>query len=162
MAEGRGFPLVAHSVLVVNGPNLNLLGTREPAQYGSRTLAEVERDIAEAAAALGLTVRTFQSNHEGALIDRLHAARGEGTDFIIINAGGFTHTSVALRDALAAVAIPFVEVHISNLHRRERFRHRSLLSDLAIGSIVGLGATGYRLALQFAAGYNAPPVAPPN
>jgi 3-dehydroquinate dehydratase-2 len=148
---------VARSVLVVNGPNLNLLGTREPAQYGSRTLAEVERDIAEAAAALGVAVRTFQSNHEGALIDRLHAARADGTDFIIANAGGFSHTSVALRDAFAAVAIPFVEVHISNLHRRERFRHRSLLSDLAVGSIVGLGTTGYRLALEFAAGYNAPP-----
>jgi 3-dehydroquinate dehydratase-2 len=152
---------VARTVLVVNGPNLNLLGTREPAQYGSRTLAEVERDIAQAAAALGLSVQTFQSNHEGALIDRVQGARSDGTDFIIINAGGFTHTSVALRDALAAVAIPFVEVHISNLHRRERFRHRSLLSDLAVGSIVGLGTTGYRLALEFAAGYNASPAASP-
>ncbi|HEX4597154.1 MAG TPA: type II 3-dehydroquinate dehydratase [Burkholderiaceae bacterium] len=152
---------MARTVLVVNGPNLNLLGTREPAQYGSRTLAEVERDIAQAAAALGLSVQTFQSNHEGALIDRVQGARSDGTDFIIINAGGFTHTSVALRDALAAVAIPFVEVHISNLHRRERFRHRSLLSDLAVGSIVGLGTTGYRLALEFAAGYNASPAASP-
>ena len=156
----RGLPLVARSVLVVNGPNLNLLGTREPAQYGSRTLAEVERDIAQAATVLGVSVQTFQSNHEGALIDRVHGARSDGTDFIIINAGGFTHTSIALRDALAAVAIPFVEVHISNLHRRERFRHRSLLSDLAVGSIVGLGTTGYRLALEFAAGYNAPAAGP--
>ncbi|HEY4039262.1 MAG TPA: type II 3-dehydroquinate dehydratase [Burkholderiaceae bacterium] len=152
---------MARTVLVVNGPNLNLLGTREPAQYGSRTLAEVERDIAQAAAALGISVQAFQSNHEGALIDRVQGARSDGTDFIIINAGGFTHTSVALRDALAAVAIPFVEVHISNLHRRERFRHRSLLSDLAVGSIVGLGTTGYRLALEFAAAYNASPAASP-
>jgi 3-dehydroquinate dehydratase II len=152
---------VARSVLVVNGPNLNLLGTREPQQYGTRTLADLERDIAQTAAALGLSVQTFQSNHEGALIDRLHAARVDGTDFIIINAGGFTHTSVALRDALAAVAIPFVEVHISNVHRRERFRHRSLLSDLAVGSIVGLGTTGYRLALEFATTYSAPPAANP-
>ena len=151
---------MARTVLVVNGPNLNLLGTREPAQYGSRTLAEVERDIAQAAAALGISVQTFQSNHEGALIDRIHGARADGTDFIIINAGGFTHTSIALRDALAGVAIPFVEVHISNLHRRERFRHRSLLAELAVGSIVGLGTAGYRLALDFAAGYNAPAASP--
>jgi 3-dehydroquinate dehydratase-2 len=160
ICKARTF-LVARTVLVVNGPNLNLLGTREPAQYGSRTLAEVERDIAQAAAALGISVQAFQSNHEGALIDRVQGARSDGTDFIIINAGGFTHTSVALRDALAAVAIPFVEVHISNLHRRERFRHRSLLSDLAVGSIVGLGTTGYRLALEFAAAYNASPAASP-
>ena len=152
---------MARSVLIVNGPNLNLLGSREPGQYGSRTLAEVEREIAQAAAALGVSVQTFQSNHEGVLIDRIHGARVDGTDFIIINAGGFTHTSIALRDALAAVAIPFVEVHISNLQRRERFRHRSLMSDLAVGSIVGLGTTGYRLALEFAAGYNAPPAPGP-
>jgi 3-dehydroquinate dehydratase II len=152
---------VARSVLVVNGPNLNLLGTREPMVYGSQTLADVERDLAAAASRIGLKVQFFQSNHEGDLIDRVHAARGDGTDFIILNAGGFTHTSVALRDALAAVPIPFVEVHISNVYRRERFRHRSLLSDHAVGSIVGLGATGYRLALEFAASYNPPPLAPP-
>src|ERR1700719_3125780 len=138
-------PSVARTVLVVNGPNLNLLGTREPALYGSQTLADIERDLALAAAGLGLKVQAFQSNHEGNLIDRVHAARADGTDFIIINAGAFTHTSIALRDALAAVAIPFVEVHLSNLYRRERFRHRSLLAELAVGSIVGLGAAGYRL-----------------
>jgi 3-dehydroquinate dehydratase-2 len=149
---------VARSILVVNGPNLNLLGTREPAVYGSQTLADIERDLAAAAAGLGVKAQAFQSNHEGGLIDRIHAARGDGTDFIIINAGAFTHTSIALRDALAAVAIPFVEVHISNVHRRERFRQRSLLADLAVGSIVGLGTAGYRLALQFACAY-APPAA---
>jgi 3-dehydroquinate dehydratase II len=151
---------VARSVLVVNGPNLNLLGTREPAVYGSQTLADIERDLAAAGSGFGLKVQFFQSNHEGDLIDRVQAARGDGTDFIVINAGAFTHTSIALRDALAAVAIPFVEVHISNVFRRERFRHRSLLSDLAVGSIIGLGATGYRLALEFASSYNPPPTAP--
>jgi len=147
---------VARSILVVNGPNLNLLGTREPAVYGRASLADIERELAQAAAALGVTVQTFQSNHEGALIDRLHAARGDGTDFIVINAGAFTHTSIALRDALAAVAIPFVEVHISNVYRRERFRHRSLLTELAVGAIVGLGPAGYRLALEFAAAHALP------
>jgi 3-dehydroquinate dehydratase-2 len=101
--------------------------------------------------ALGLDVVVFQSNHEGQLIDRIHAARGEGVRFIVINPGGLTHTSVALRDALAGVAIPFIEVHISNVHKREAFRHRSYLSDAAVGVIVGLGAIGYRLALQAAA-----------
>ena len=148
---------MARSILVINGPNLNLLGTREPAVYGRSTLADVERELAQRAAQLGLTVQAFQSNHEGALIDRVHAARTDGTDFIIINAGAFTHTSVALRDALAAVAIAFVEVHISNVYRRERFRHRSLLSDLAVGAIAGLGTAGYRLALEFAASYSGPP-----
>ena len=147
---------MARVVLVINGPNLNLLGAREPAQYGNVTLGQIERDLTQSAAALGLRVQFAQSNHEGSLIDRVHAARTDGTDFILINAGGLTHTSVALRDALAAVAIPFVEVHISNVYRRERFRHRSLLSDLAVGSIVGLGTVGYGLALQFAATY-APP-----
>ena len=151
-------PFVARSILVVNGPNLNLLGTREPAVYGRASLADIERELSQAAAALGVTVQTFQSNHEGALIDRLHAARSDGTDFIVINAGAFTHTSIALRDALAAVAIPFVEVHISNVYRRERFRHRSMLTELAVGAIVGLGPAGYRLALEFAATYAVPPV----
>ncbi|HUD25478.1 MAG TPA: type II 3-dehydroquinate dehydratase [Burkholderiaceae bacterium] len=148
---------MARSILVINGPNLNLLGSREPAVYGRSTLADIERELAQSAARLGLTLQAFQSNHEGALIDRVHAARTDGTDFIIINAGALTHTSVALRDALAAVAIAFVEVHISNVYRRERFRHRSLLSDLAVGAIVGLGTAGYRLALEFAATYSAPP-----
>jgi 3-dehydroquinate dehydratase-2 len=150
---------VARSILVINGPNLNLLGSREPAQYGHSTLAEIERGLSQGAAGLGVTVQSFQSNHEGGLIDRIQAARLDGTDFIIINAGAFTHTSIALRDALAAVAIPFIEVHISNVYRRERFRHRSMLSDLAVGSIVGLGAAGYNLALEFAATYPAPTAA---
>ena len=146
---------MARSILVINGPNLNLLGSREPAVYGRATLAEIEVDLVQVAAKLGVAVQAFQSNQEGALIERVQAARADGTDFIVINAGGYTHTSIALRDALAAVAIPFVEVHISNLARRERFRQRSLLSDLAVGSIVGLGVAGYGLALEFAAGYAA-------
>jgi len=135
-------------VLLINGPNLNLLGTREPATYGAATLADVQAMCRDEAARLGLALDAFQSNHEGALIDRIHAARLEGIGFIVINPGAFTHTSVALRDALAGVAIPFIEVHISNVHRREPFRHHSYLSDIAEGVIVGLGTTGYRLALQ--------------
>ena len=138
-------------ILLLNGPNLNLLGTREPAIYGATTLADVEAMCAREGEALGLEVDAFQSNHEGQLIDRIHAARGEGVRFIVINPGGFTHSSVALRDALAGVAIPFIEVHISNVHRREDFRHHSYLSGIAEGVIVGLGTIGYRLALQAAA-----------
>ena len=135
-------------VLLLNGPNLDLLGTREPAVYGSATLGDVESTCRVRGGELGLDVLAFQSNHEGALIDRVHAASGEGVSFIVVNAGGLTHTSVALRDALAGVAIPFIEVHISNVYRREPFRHRSHLSDIAAGVIVGLGTIGYRLALQ--------------
>ena len=135
-------------ILLLNGPNLNLLGTREPAQYGSTTLAEVEALCTQEANRLGAQLSAFQSNHEGALVDRIHAARSEGVDYIVINAGALTHTSVALRDALAGVAIPFIEVHITNVHAREAFRHHSYLSDIAAGSIVGLGVAGYRLALQ--------------
>jgi 3-dehydroquinate dehydratase-2 len=138
------------NVLVLHGPNLNLLGTREPAVYGSTTLADIERDLLQIAQEAGSTLQSFQSNHEGMLIDRVHAARTDGTDFIVINPGAFTHTSVALRDAFAGVAIPFVEVHISNVHRREPFRHHSYFSDLAEGVIVGLGVQGYALALRFA------------
>ncbi len=138
------------NVLVLHGPNLNLLGTREPAVYGSTTLADIERDLTQIAHEAGSTLQSLQSNHEGVLIDRVHAARTDGTDFIVINPGAFTHTSVALRDALAGVAIPFVEVHLSNIHRREPFRHHSYFSDLAEGTIVGLGAQGYALALRFA------------
>ncbi|HZV92818.1 MAG TPA: type II 3-dehydroquinate dehydratase [Caldimonas sp.] len=138
-------------ILLLNGPNLNLLGTREPATYGTTTLADVEASFAKEAAALGLEAAAFQSNHEGQLIDRIHAARGEGVRFIVINPGAFTHTSVALRDALAGVAIPFIEIHISNVHAREGFRHHSYLSDIAAGVVVGLGTLGYRLALQAAA-----------
>ena len=138
------------NVLVLHGPNLNLLGTREPAVYGSTTLADIERDLTQIAKDAGSTLQSLQSNHEGVLIDRVHAARTDGTDFIVINPGAFTHTSVALRDAIAGVAIPFVEVHLSNVHRREPFRHHSYFSDLAEGTIVGLGAQGYALALRFA------------
>ncbi|MEO6895030.1 MAG: type II 3-dehydroquinate dehydratase, partial [Caldimonas sp.] len=129
-------------ILLVNGPNLNLLGTREPATYGSTTLADVEATCRNEAASLGHELVAFQSNHEGALIDRIHAARSEGVAFAVVNPGGLTHTSVALRDALAGVAIPFIEIHLSNIHRREPFRHHSYLSDIADGVIVGLGAQG--------------------
>jgi 3-dehydroquinate dehydratase-2 len=138
------------NVLVLHGPNLNLLGTREPAVYGSATLPDIDRELTKIATEAGSTLECLQSNHEGVLIDRVHAARADGTDFIVINPGGFTHTSVALRDAFAAVAIPFVEVHLSNIHRREPFRHHSYFSDLAEGVICGLGAQGYALALEFA------------
>ena len=141
---------MAKHLLLLNGPNLNLLGTREPGIYGATTLAQVEQAAREQAAAAGATLVAFQSNHEGALIDRIHAARDEGIDFIVINPGGYTHTSVALRDALAGVAIPFVEVHISNIHARESFRHHSYLSALARGTICGLGTAGYGYAIDFA------------
>jgi 3-dehydroquinate dehydratase II len=137
-------------ILVLHGPNLNLLGTREPAVYGLTTLDQINADLAKIAADAGAKLESFQSNHEGALIDRVQAARLDGTDFVIINPGAFTHTSVALRDAFAGVAIPFIEVHLSNVHRREPFRHHSYFSDLAEGVIVGLGADGYRLALGHA------------
>jgi len=135
-------------VLLLNGPNLDLLGTREPATYGSATLADVVAICRDEASRLAIALDAFQSNHEGALIDRIHAARTEGVGFVVINPGALTHTSVALRDALAGVSIPFIEVHISNVHRREPFRHHSYLSDIAEGVIVGLGIDGYRLALQ--------------
>jgi 3-dehydroquinate dehydratase-2 len=137
-------------ILILNGPNLNLLGTREPAIYGGRTLAQIESELSDVARRYSADIAFFQSNHEGALIDRIHVARTDGTSFLIVNAGAFTHTSIALRDALAAVALPFIEVHLSNVHRREEFRHRSLLAELAVGTIVGLGAAGYRYALEYA------------
>ncbi|MDE2429527.1 MAG: type II 3-dehydroquinate dehydratase [Burkholderiales bacterium] len=140
---------MARKLLLLNGPNLNLLGTREPATYGYTTLADVEAAAQKQAQAAGAELTFFQSNHEGALIDRIHDARGEQVDAIIINPGGLTHTSVALRDALAGVAIPFVEVHISNIHQRESFRHHSFLSAIAKGVICGLGIDGYRLAIDF-------------
>jgi 3-dehydroquinate dehydratase II len=138
------------SILVLNGPNLNLLGTREPQIYGADTLPQIEAELTQIAANAGVKLHTLQSNHEGALIDRIHAARTDGTRFILINPGGLTHTSVALRDALAGVALPFIEVHISNVHKREAFRHHSFLSEIAAGVIVGLGVNGYRLALAHA------------
>lgn len=137
------------SILLLNGPNLNLLGTREPHIYGADTLADVEGRFIEEAVALGSHATCFQSNHEGALIDRIHAARLDGTQAIVINPGGLTHTSVALRDALAGVALPVVEVHISNVHKREPFRHHSFISDIADGVIAGLGVMGYSAALHF-------------
>jgi 3-dehydroquinate dehydratase-2 len=136
------------SILLLNGPNLNLLGTREPHIYGADTLPQIEAELAQIAADAGVRLACLQSNHEGVLIDRIHAARTDGTQHIIINPGGLTHTSVALRDALAGVALPFIEVHISNVHKREAFRHHSFLSDIAAGVIVGLGVNGYRLALS--------------
>lgn len=141
---------MASNLLLINGPNLNLLGTREPETYGASTLADVEQAAQAQAKTAGAQLACFQSNHEGALIDRIHAARTEGVDFIVINPGGYTHTSVALRDALAGVAIPFIEVHISNIYRREEFRHHSYLSAIAQGTICGLGIEGYRLAIDFA------------
>jgi len=137
-------------VLLLNGPNLNLLGTREPEIYGHTTLAEIETLARERATAAGLSLDCFQSNYEGALLDRLHAARDDGTRFVVVNPGAFTHTSIALRDAFQAVAIPFVEVHISNVFAREPFRQHSYLSDIAVGVICGVGAQGYELALEVA------------
>lgn len=137
------------SILVLHGPNLNLLGVREPGHYGRQTLAEIDEMLQRQAAAFQLTLSTFQSNAEHALIERIHAAR-ENTDCIIINPAAFTHTSVALRDALAGVAIPFIEVHLSNVHAREPFRRQSYFSDLALGVISGFGAHSYVLALDAA------------
>lgn len=137
-------------ILVLHGPNLNMLGTREPEHYGSQTLAEIDQALVEQGRSAGVEVKCFQSNAEYALIDRIHAAREEDVGFIIINPAALTHTSVALRDALAAVSIPFIEVHLSNVHAREPFRHRSYLSDLAVGVISGLGANGYLFALGYA------------
>ncbi len=131
----------------MHGPNLNLLGTREPHIYGHTTLAEIDAGLRARGAEAGVTIETFQSNHEGVLIDRLHEARGKASG-LIINAGGLTHTSVALRDAVAAAAIPAIEVHLSNLHTREEFRHHSFLTPVCLGQIAGLGAVGYRLALE--------------
>ncbi len=135
-------------ILVLHGPNLNLLGMREPEHYGRETLEDIDRRLHARAAALGHQLESFQSNAEHALVERIHAAHEQDVDLILINPAAFTHTSVALRDALAAVAIPFVEVHLSNVHAREPFRRHSYLSDLALGVISGLGPIGYLLALE--------------
>lgn len=139
-------------LLVLHGPNLNLLGQREPGLYGSSTLAAIDAALEQQAAALGVELVCFQSNHEGGLVDRIQQAGGQAgsqaSDGILINAAAYTHTSVAIRDALLAVALPFVEVHLSNTHAREPFRHRSLLADRALGVICGFGPTSYRLALE--------------
>jgi 3-dehydroquinate dehydratase-2 len=134
-------------ILVLHGPNLDLLGEREPELYGRERLTEIDARLARLGAELGLAVECFQSNHEGALIDRLHAARGR-IEGAVVNLGGYTHSSVALRDALIALGVPVVEVHLSNLARREPFRRRSLVADVAWGQILGLGAQGYELALR--------------
>jgi 3-dehydroquinate dehydratase II len=135
-------------ILLLNGPNLNRLGSREPERYGHTTLAQLETALVQRAEQAGYGLDCFQSNHEGALIDRIHLAADQGVAWILINPGGLTHSSVSLRDALLAAAIPFIEVHISNVHAREPFRHRSYLSDVASGTISGLGIIGYRLALD--------------
>jgi 3-dehydroquinate dehydratase II len=137
-------------ILVLHGPNLNLLGTREPKVYGSETLEDINRQLAAIAGKAGVALQSFQSNAEGALVDRVQQAGRDGIGFIVINPAAYTHTSVALRDALAGVAIPFIEVHLSNVHAREPFRHHSYFSDKAVGVICGLGSAGYRSALEFA------------
>ena len=137
-------------ILVLHGPNLNLLGTREPAHYGKATLASIDQRLRTRAEAAGAELVAIQSNSEGELVNYIQQAHRDGVDFIIINPAAFTHTSVAMRDALAAVAIPFIEVHLSNVFAREPFRHRSYFTDLAVGIISGLGGTGYELALDYA------------
>jgi 3-dehydroquinate dehydratase-2 len=136
------------SFLVLHGPNLNLLGMREPDIYGKETLAEVDASLLRFGAETGLHIETFQSNHEGALIDRIQQAKGAGFSALVINPGGYTHTSVALRDAIAAVGLPTMEVHLSNIHARETFRHHSYIAPVAIGQICGLGTIGYELAIR--------------
>lgn len=137
-------------ILVLHGPNLNLLGEREPAVYGSTTLAEIDGALSESAQAAGYTLESLQSNAEHTLVERIQAARHDGTAFILINPAAFTHTSVAIRDALAAVRIPFIEIHLSNPHAREPFRRQSFFSDLAVGVVAGFGAHSYRYALDAA------------
>ena len=141
---------MAKNILLLNGPNLNLLGTREPDIYGRTTLDDIVSDMPALVEAAGGKLSSFQSNHEGALIDRIHQAQRDHVDAIVINPGGLTHTSVSLRDALAGVNIPFFEVHISNIHQREPFRHHSYLSGIAKGVICGFGTDGYRMAIEFA------------
>jgi 3-dehydroquinate dehydratase II len=137
-------------ILLLNGPNLNLLGSREPGIYGSATLSSIEKKLKEAARARGHELIAFQSNAEHELIDRVQGAKTDRVDLVIINPGAYSHTSIALRDAFLAVAMPFIEVHLTNIHAREEFRHHSYLSGIAVGSIVGLGAQGYELALEAA------------
>ena len=138
------------NILVLHGPNLNLLGSREPQHYGKATLAAIDRGLVERARRAGVACTTYQSNVEGELVNRIQQAARDGVDFIIINPAAFTHTSIAMRDALAAVRIPFIEVHLSNVFAREEFRHRSYFTDLAVGIVSGLGGKGYELALEYA------------
>ena len=147
---GRSRAPLLTTLLLVNGPNLNLLGAREPALYGSATLADIERRLAARAAAAGARLVAFQSNAEHALVERIQQLATDPADFVIINPGAFTHTSIALRDALLTVAVPFIEVHLTNVHAREPFRRHSYLSDIAAGCITGLGPQGYDLALEAA------------
>jgi 3-dehydroquinate dehydratase-2 len=140
----------AAHILIIHGPNLNLLGTREPEVYGSETLAAINKRLSSLARKSGAKLSVFQSNSEGSLVDRVHAARSDNVNFIVINPAAYTHTSVALRDALAAVAIPFIEIHLSNVHARESFRRHSYFSDVAVGVICGFGSDGYDMALDFA------------
>jgi 3-dehydroquinate dehydratase-2 len=140
----------AKNILVIHGPNLNLLGKREPEIYGKTTLDDINRKLSAISRAAEVKIDTFQSNNEGELINRVQQAMDDETDFIIINPAGLTHTSIALRDALAATGVPFIEIHLSNIYAREVFRHKSYFSDLAIGVISGLGTKGYELALLFA------------
>ena len=148
--SGRSGKQDTVAVLILHGPNLNLLGSREPEIYGHETLEEINKRLVAFGNRCGVQVESFQSNHEGALIECVQAAKMQGFSFIIINPAGFTHTSVALRDALVAVGIPFIEVHLSNISSREPFRHHSYFSDVAVGTICGLGSQGYDLALQYA------------
>ncbi len=144
---------VKKTILVLNGPNLNLLGAREPEIYGTDTLADILQNLRNCAAQHSAVITDFQSNHEGECIDRIHATMADGTDFILFNPGAFTHTSIAIRDALTAVKKPFIEIHLSNIFSREEFRHHSFLSDIALGVICGLGIKGYELALLSALHY---------
>lgn len=153
LADPLGASLKTHSVLVLHGPNLNLLGVREPDVYGLTTLHDINQRLMKMADDRGAQVACYQSNSESELVERVQRAREDHTGFIVINPAAFTHTSIALRDALAAVAIPFIEVHLSNVHAREPFRHTSYFSDIAVGVIAGLGARGYELALTYALDY---------
>ena len=147
-----GMQIIAMThILVIHGPNLNLLGTREPDVYGAQTLAEIDQDLASMAAAKGLELQTFQSNHEGEIVDRIQQAAADAVQFIIINPAAYTHSSIAIRDAFLATQIPFIEVHLSNVHAREGFRRQSRLSDIASGVICGFGSNSYRLAFEAAA-----------
>lgn len=141
---------MSSTILVIHGPNLNLLGKREPEVYGRLSLQDINQSLTLHAQKAGFSLNTFQSNWEGAIVDRIHQAQDDGTQFIIINPAALTHTSVALRDALLGVALPYIEVHLSNVHVRETFRHHSYLSDKAVGVICGLGAKGYHFALDYA------------
>ena len=141
---------MSSTILVIHGPNLNLLGKREPEVYGRLSLQDINQSLTLHAQKAGFSLNTFQSNWEGAIVDRIHQAQNDGTQFIIINPAALTHTSVALRDALLGVALPYIEVHLSNVHARETFRHHSYLSDKAVGVICGLGAKGYHFALDYA------------